>query len=57
MPEQLEISGTETPAKTVNRHVVLAVAHLNKRREALLAKRRELDEEIEGIDQAILALE
>lgn len=57
MPEQLEISGTETPAKKVNRHVVLAVAHLNKRREALLAKRRELDEEIEGIDQAILALE
>ena len=57
MPEQLEIPGTEQPAKKVNRHVVVAVAHLNKRRQALLDKRSELDEEIKGIDQAILALE
>ncbi len=45
----------ETPKK--NRHVVVALAHMNKRRDALLAQRRKIDSEIEELDQAILALE
>lgn len=40
-----------------NRHVVVALAHMNKRRDALLAQRRKIDSEIEELDQAILALE
>ncbi|MFZ3343342.1 MAG: hypothetical protein WA213_20865 [Terriglobales bacterium] len=40
-----------------NRHVAVALNHLNKRRDALLAQRAKLTEEIEGIDEAILALE
>lgn len=40
-----------------NRHVAVALNHLNKRREALLAQRAKFTEEIEGIDKAILALE
>lgn len=39
-----------------NRHVVIALNHMNKRREALLAKRAELNREIEELDAAILAL-
>jgi hypothetical protein len=39
-----------------NRHVVIALNHLNKRRDALLEKRSALTKEIEEIDQAILAL-
>lgn len=48
---------SEQTEKKVNRHVAVALNHLSKRREALLAKRRELDEEIKGLDEAILALE
>lgn len=40
-----------------NRHVVIALHHMNKRREALLAKRAALTKEIEELDAAILALE
>lgn len=40
-----------------NRHVVIALSHMNKRREALLAKRASLTKEIEELDAAILALE
>lgn len=46
----------ETPKK-LNRHVVIALNHMNKRRSALLAKRAELTREIEELDAAILALE
>ena len=40
-----------------NRHVVIALSHMNKRREALLVKRAALTKEIEELDAAILALE
>ena len=43
--------------KKVNRHVAVALSHLNKRREALLAQRVKLTKEIEELDAAILALE
>jgi hypothetical protein len=45
------------PKKTYNRHITIALNHLNKRRDALLAKRAELTKEIEEVDAAILALE
>ncbi len=40
-----------------NRHVVVALNHLNKRRDALLKQRNKLTDEIEQIDEAILSLE
>lgn len=43
--------------KKMNRHVVIALNHLNKRREVLLAKAGELRKEVEEIDAAILALD
>lgn len=47
----------EVPAKKLNRHVVIALKHMNQRREVLLAKRAEVTKEIEELDAAILALE
>ena len=43
--------------RKLNRHVVIALAHMNKRRSALLEKRSQLTKEIEELDAAILALE
>ena len=43
--------------KIVNRHVKIALNHLYQRRAALLEKRAKLNEEIEELDAAILALE
>ena len=43
--------------KKPNRHVTIALNHLNKRRTALLAKRAEINKEIEELDASILALE
>ena len=40
-----------------NRHVVIALNHLNKQRNKLLSQRDKLTKEIEGLDAAILALE
>jgi len=40
-----------------NRHVVVALNHLNKRRAVLIEHREKLTKEIEEIDAAILALE
>jgi hypothetical protein len=40
-----------------NRHVVIALNHMNKRRDALLEKRAALTKEIDELDAAILALE
>jgi hypothetical protein len=40
-----------------NRHVVIALNHMNKRREILLEKRVCLTKEIDELDAAILALE
>ena len=47
----------EVPVKKLNRNVVIALAHMNKRRSELLLKAAELREEIEELDAAILALE
>ncbi len=47
----------EQPAKKQNLHVVIALRHLNKRRNVLLEKRSGITIEIEEIDAAILALE
>ena len=47
----------EQPAKKQNLHVVIALRHLNKRRNVLLEKRAAVTKEIEELDQAILALE
>ena len=47
----------QAPAKKLNRHVVVALNHLNQRRTALLEKRAQLTKEIEELDAAILALE
>lgn len=44
-------------AKKLNRHVVIALNHMNQRREALLEKRAQLTKEIEELDAAILALQ
>ena len=43
--------------KELNRHVKIAINHLNKRRETLLAQRSRVTREIEEIDAALLALE
>ena len=43
--------------RKLNRHVVIALNHMNKRREALLEKRAQLTKEIEELDAAILALD
>lgn len=40
-----------------NRHVVIALNHMKKRRDALLEKRAALTKEIEELDAAILALQ
>jgi hypothetical protein len=40
-----------------NRHVTIALNHMNKRRDVLLAKRAEINKEIEELDAGILALE
>lgn len=47
----------EQPAKKQNLHVVIAIRHLNKRRNVLLEKRAGITKEIEEIEAAILALE
>lgn len=40
-----------------SRHVLVAINHLNKRREALLEKKRILEAELKELDAAILALD
>lgn len=42
--------------KKPNRHVVIALKHLNERRTVLLDKRAAMTREIEELDAAILAL-
>lgn len=51
----LDVKTTEP--KKLNRHVSVALSHLNKRRGALLQKRSILTKEIEELDAAILVLE
>jgi hypothetical protein len=51
-----EVVGVE-PVRKMNRHVVIALNHMKVRRETLIEKRSALNEEIEELDAAILALE
>lgn len=44
-------------AKKQNRHVVIALNHMNKRRSILIDQRAKLTKEIDELDAAILALE
>jgi len=57
MTKQVDNTEEQAPAKKLNRHVVVALNHLNQRRTALLEKRAQLTKEIEELDAAILALE
>lgn len=43
--------------KKPNRHIAVALNHLNKRLEALIQHRDRLNVEIEGIKEAVKALE
>jgi hypothetical protein len=52
-----ELPLNDERAPKPSRHVVIALNHLNKRRQALLAKRAVIDKEVGELDQAILALE
>ena len=45
------------PVRKLNRHVVIALKHMNQRREVLIEKRAQLTREIEELDAAILALQ
>jgi hypothetical protein len=54
---ELPLEGERVPEKKQGRHVTVALNHLNRQRDNLLAKRRALDAEIESLDAAILALE
>jgi hypothetical protein len=54
MTKELEL--TPAPAKKP-RHVVIAINHLSERRKVLLAKKSSIDEELAGLDAAIIALE
>ena len=44
-------------AQKKNRHVVIALAHMNKRRDALIYQREKISDEIEELEAAILALQ
>lgn len=52
----MENEPTQGPKK-LNRHVVIALNHMNQRRTALIEKRAQITREIEELDAAILALE
>jgi hypothetical protein len=55
MAEVKEKQGQQAPKK--NRHVVIALAHMNKRRDALIYQREKISDEIEELEAAILALQ
>lgn len=44
------------PAVKPSRHVVIALAHMGKRRDALIAKREVIDKELAELDTAMGAL-
>jgi hypothetical protein len=54
--EQMDLPEVKE-AKKLNRHVVIALAHMNKRRAVLLEQKAKVTKEIEELDAAILALE
>ena len=53
---ELPLNDERLPTKK-NRHVTIALRHLNVQLEKLLTKRADLTKQIEEIDNAILALE
>ena len=53
--QELPLNDEKMPEKK-NRHVTVAVNHLTQRRDALMAQRDKLAEEIKGIDSALVAL-
>lgn len=53
---ELPLNDERLPTKK-NRHVVIALNHMNKRRGALVDQRAKLTKEIEELDAAILALD
>jgi hypothetical protein len=55
--KELPLNDEGKPAPKLPRRVTIALGQLNKRRNDLLAKRRVIDEELEGLDAAILALD
>jgi hypothetical protein len=56
MEKQLAIK-EQAPTQKRNRHVVIALNHMNARRKALETKRAVIVAEIEELDAAIQALE
>lgn len=54
---QVEQNQTLPGLKKMNRHVTVAINHINKRRETLLAQRAKVNQELEELDAALLALE
>ena len=57
MAEVKEKQSQQEPAQKKNRHVVIALAHMNKRRDALINQRDKISDEIEELEAAILALQ
>lgn len=51
------LAGVEAVTKKQNRHVVIALNHMHKRRSALYEQRAKLSIEIEELEAAIEALE
>jgi hypothetical protein len=47
----------ERAPKKHNRHVAIALAHMNKRRLILISQEEKLAAEIDGLDEAIKALQ
>jgi hypothetical protein len=50
-----EVKEKQVPKK--NRHVVIALAHMNKRRDALIYQREKISDEIDELEAAIQALQ
>ena len=54
---ELPLNDERVAPKKVSRHVTIGLRHFNIQRDRLLEKRKAINEEIEALDKAILALE
>ena len=54
---EIPLNDERTAPKKLNRHVVIALNHLRKRRDALEAQAKEIQKQLEEVDGAIKALE
>lgn len=54
--QELPLDDERTEPKSHNRHVTVALNHLHKRRDVLVASRRKIDDELGEILEAIQAL-